>query len=120
MIPELLADVTIGVDEDVSHVAARILVADDDEVPGVTPICDSKRVREFHGGTQGITEDDERLTWLERRAYYRKVGAWSAPSVRIIRGVFPDRTCMMYPCMNPPCTNGHSFVSLLCSSKRTH
>ncbi len=36
--PELFGDVGARVDEDVSHVTATILIAGDDEVPGVTRI----------------------------------------------------------------------------------
>jgi len=48
LIPELLADVATGVDEYVSHVTATILVAGDDEVPGVTWVSRfrSSRMRE--------------------------------------------------------------------------
>ena len=38
---QLLADVAARVDEDVSHETARVLVAGDDEIPGITRISDS-------------------------------------------------------------------------------
>jgi hypothetical protein len=40
---ELIADIATGIDKYVSYVTARILVAGDDEVPGVTRIFDSMR-----------------------------------------------------------------------------
>jgi hypothetical protein len=110
LLPELLGDVVAGVDVYVSHVTARILVASDDEVPGVTRILMSMRVNEFHAFAPGITEDDERLTCLERSADFSGVFVRFGVSVHAIRGVAPDGTCMIM--------NGHSFVSLLFSSKR--
>ena len=43
---ELLSDVAAGVDEDVSHVSATILIAGEDEVPGITRIGLSPGSRE--------------------------------------------------------------------------
>jgi len=76
LLPELLGDVAIGVDVYVSYITATILVAGDDEVPGVTRISDSKRVYEFLGGTQGITEDGERLPCRES-VDFRGCSVWS-------------------------------------------
>ena len=102
--PELLDDVAVRVDEYVSHVTATILVAGDDEVPGVTRICLSIRGCECLALTVGITEDDERGSGREI-VYYAVVGAWSVPSVRTAGDIAPDGTRMIMI--------GHSFVSLL-------
>ena len=94
LLPQLLGDVAASVDEDISHITARVLVASDDEVPGSTRIRYSIRVRECFGITPGIAEDDELLTWTET-VDERVVGAWSGPSVHLARSVAPDSTCMI-------------------------
>ena len=99
---ELLADVAARVDEYVSHETAKILVAGDDEVPGVTRRRRMQRVLESLGGARGITEDGDMLTSMESAYYCVGIGLWSAVSVHV-RGVLPDGTWMIV----------HSFVILL-------
>jgi len=103
LLPELLGDVTTRINEDVSHVCARILVAGDDEIPGITGIR-LKRVRECHGFTLGITEDDEGLTCLER-VDDCIVFARSGASVHTLCGVTPDVPFVIMV--------GHTFANLL-------
>ena len=105
--PELLGDIAISVDEDVRHETATILVAGDDEIPGITRILMSMRVNEFLGVAMGITEDGDTLTSIDSVYYCSGVGLWSPVSVHA-PGVLPDGTWMIV----------HSFVSLHFSSKR--
>src|SRR5262245_33307129 len=93
LLSKLLGDVAAPVDEDVRHIASNVLVADDDEIPGITSIRMCTRGCECHGVTQGITEDDERLTCLQR-VDDLEGGAWSTPSVHVAR-VAPDGTGMI-------------------------
>jgi hypothetical protein len=111
LLPELLTDVATGVDEYVSYVPATILVAGDDEVPGVTRrMCRINRVRECLCVTQGITEDDEFIICMESADFRSGVMGGIGVSVHAIRAHgFPDSTVMIMI--------GHSFVSLLFSSK---
>jgi len=93
--PEPVGDVFVRVDEYVSHVTARIPVAGDNEVPGVTRIR-LKRIRESLALAPGITEDDDRLTFVEWGVDYSEALAWSVTSVHApIRNVAPDGTRMM-------------------------
>jgi len=108
LLPELLGDIAASVDEDISHIPARVLVAGDDEVPGSTRIRYSIRVRECFIITQGIAEDNELLTCMET-VDESEIRAWSAPSMHVARGVAPNCTCMI----------SHRFVDLLFSSQRT-
>lgn len=108
LLPELLGDVAASVDEDISHIPTRVLVAGDDKVPGSARIRYSIGVRECFGITPGIAEDDELLTWNET-VDKGVVDAWPGPSVHLARSVAPDSTCMI----------GHRFVDLLFSSQRT-
>ena len=103
--PELLVDVASRVDEYVSHETARVMVADDDEVPVVTRIR-PKRVRECLGVALGITEDGDLLMSMDSVYDGSRVGLWSAVSVHA-PGVFPDDTYQIV----------HSFVSLLLPSQ---
>src|SRR5689334_8685022 len=80
LLTELLGDLAAAVNEDVSDVAARVLVARDDEVPGVTRIRLSIRCRPGHGFAMGIAEDDERRPGREIIDGWIVTGAWSAPS----------------------------------------
>ena len=103
LLPKLLDDVPTCVNEDVSHVPATILVTGHDEIPGVTGIR-LKRIRECHGFTLGITEDDEGLTRLERVddcVVFTRSGA----PVHTLRGVAPDGPFVIMV--------GHTFVNLL-------
>lgn len=102
LLPKLLSDIAASVDKDISHKAARVLLARHDVVPGSTRIRDSIRVRECFRITQGITENEDLLTCLER-VDEREFRACSAPSMHAARNVAPNSTCMM----------SHRFVILL-------
>src|SRR5215469_14480963 len=93
LLSQLLGDLTARIDEDVSHVAARILVAGNDKVPGITRIGMSTWGREGHRIPQGITEDEERLP-CRQRVDELEVRARSTPAVHVA-GVAPNGTAMI-------------------------